>query len=87
MLPRASVDEALVVAERLRADISGAPVALGTGGDLVTLSASIGVAAHSGELPDTLIHRADLALYEAKAGGRNRTVVHGEERTLAAAGA
>lgn len=72
VLPHASSDDALVVAERLRADIAGAPVALGTGDDLVTLSVSVGVAAHSAELPDTLVHRAGLALQEAKRSGRNR---------------
>ena len=72
VLPHTSLDDAVVVAERLRVDLGAAPVELGSGGDLVTLSASIGVAAHQGELADTLVHRADLALYEAKHSGRNR---------------
>jgi two-component system cell cycle response regulator len=75
VLPHTSVDDALVVAERLRADIADAPVGLGTGSDLVPLSVSIGVAAHQGELPDVLLHRADLALYDAKNSGRDRVCV------------
>ena len=81
LLPHTSLDEAMVVAERLRSEVANAPIALGEGGDLVTLSVSIGVAAHAGELPDTLLHRADVALYEAKRSGRNR--VHAAQPTNA----
>lgn len=72
VLPHTTLDEAMLVAERLRADVAGSPVGLGSGGDLVSLTISVGVAAHSSELPDILVHRADLALYEAKRSGRNR---------------
>lgn len=75
VLPHTDDDPAVVVAERLRDAVAAAPVALGTGGDLVGLSISIGVASRAGDLPDTLIHRADLALYEAKRSGRNRVCV------------
>jgi diguanylate cyclase (GGDEF)-like protein len=75
VLPHTTLDEAMVVAERLRADIAAATVELGNGGDSVTLSVSIGVAAHQGELPDVLVHRADLALYDAKNSGRDRVCV------------
>ncbi len=39
---------------------------------VVTLSAGV-AAARSGETPEQVLHRADQALYEAKAQGRNRT--------------
>jgi PleD family two-component response regulator len=40
------------------------------------VSISAGVAAsRPGESPSDLLHRADLALYEAKANGRGRTAV------------
>jgi diguanylate cyclase (GGDEF)-like protein len=76
LLPAAPGTEAAAVIDRLReATPSGQTF-------------SCGVATWDGqETGEELIARADRALYEAKAGGRNRTVVHGEERSLAAAGA
>jgi diguanylate cyclase (GGDEF)-like protein len=45
----------------------------------VTISAGAATL-HSGEtVPDLMVHRADEALYRAKAGGRNRTCVESEE--------
>ena len=72
VLPHTAHDEAMAVAERLRAEVAGTPLPLGSGGDIVALSVSIGVAERPGDLPDTLVHKADLALYAAKRAGRNR---------------
>ena len=71
------VDEALQVAERLRAAIMtlAEPHAL-VRDQIVTIS--IGVAAivpAPDGLADTLIEQADVELYRAKRGGRNRTQV------------
>jgi diguanylate cyclase (GGDEF)-like protein len=45
-------------------------------GQDITLTLSIGVAeAIRGESPEALIKRADKALYQAKQGGRNRSVM------------
>jgi diguanylate cyclase (GGDEF)-like protein len=69
LLPGATVEEAEEVAERLRASIGAAPIA----GQPVTMS--FGVAASAdGEAFDfeALYARADLALYRAKRGGRDR---------------
>lgn len=64
--------EALKIAERLRQGIASAPYTLGLGSEL-HVTASIGLAAYNGH-PDQslLIKRADDALYQAKAMGRNR---------------
>ena len=71
LLPDADGPSALVVAERVRA-------ALDTGlraPQLVDYTVSIGVALlEEGETLDGLMARADAALYEAKAAGRNRVV-------------
>ncbi|HEX5078423.1 MAG TPA: GGDEF domain-containing response regulator [Geminicoccaceae bacterium] len=44
------------------------------GGDVIRLGASLGVAiaSHAAEVPDTLTHRADVAMYRAKARGGTR---------------
>ena len=63
VLPACSLDEALPIVERLR---EATPL-----GE----SCSAGVAAWDGEeTADTLVARADAALYSAKAAGRDRTV-------------
>ncbi len=75
VMPSCPSEEIAACAERIRAAICGSPIqAAGTG---LTVTVSIGVVsahfpAHSGE---SAIHAADLALYEAKRGGRNRVVV------------
>lgn len=80
ILPDTSIDDAYLVAERVRADIAGLQVpASDKNGQPVVLTgrtASIGVAAfpdHGQDLA-TLLRAADTAVYEAKDGGRNRVV-------------
>jgi len=70
LMPEAGRDEALAMAERLRDEISRMSVVTAGGG--LSLTISLGVAALD---PDedlaNLIDRADKAMYEAKAVGRN----------------
>nr|WP_281396674.1 GGDEF domain-containing protein [Roseospira visakhapatnamensis] len=62
------------IAERLREATAVCAVGLPDGGT-VTFTASFGVAEHEpDESLDSLLHRADNALYEAKRTGRNRVV-------------
>ena len=74
LLPDLSERAAVEFAERLRERIGSTPLTH-RGRILGTVSVSIGVAQapHGGPVP-TLLTRADAALLEAKAGGRNRTV-------------
>lgn len=73
LLPGASDNGAHLVAERLRDSLAAAPFPFLPGLEHVT--ASFGVAQHRpGETFEALLARADSALYQAKAGGRNRTV-------------
>src|SRR4051812_16476084 len=72
-LPEASHEEALVIAERIRAAVANAEFKLPSGDGFVTATISLGVATHpESETVDDLIHQADLALYRSKALGRNR---------------
>jgi two-component system cell cycle response regulator len=61
------------VAERVRAQIANAPFAI-EGGAPINVTASLGVAAltRPADTVEALMKRADVALYEAKNGGRNR---------------
>ncbi len=80
ILPETTLRGALHVAERLRQAIAGCAIphdyrGADGGGDVVFVTASFGVAATTADRPETaqyLIHRADQALYQAKALGRNR---------------
>ncbi len=64
------------VAERIRGEIAQAPFRVGRNGDAIEVTVSVGVS--SLQFPrdsiEDLLKRADRALYEAKAGGRNRVV-------------
>ena len=72
-LPEASHEEALAIAERIRAAVAECGVQAAERGRFVTATISLGVATHpESETVDDLIHQADLALYRSKALGRNR---------------
>jgi two-component system cell cycle response regulator len=75
-----SLDEALLIGERIRVATQNTPFAYE--GRTIQCTVSIGVAAFTGAhatagigwTPASLIERADKALYAAKHGGRNRVV-------------
>lgn len=73
LLPKATLHEAVLTAERLRQGIAQLSVAM-PGGETVQFTVSLGVAectvGDSGL--NALVHRADTALYAAKQHGRNR---------------
>jgi diguanylate cyclase (GGDEF)-like protein len=74
VLPHADLSQARGVAERIRERIASTAVPL-PGGGAVRPTASLGVAVLSGDADkEQLIAAADAALYEAKRGGKNRTV-------------
>jgi diguanylate cyclase (GGDEF)-like protein len=73
ILPGTDAARALDVAERIRARI--AKLAIAVAADTLQITASIGVATIiRDEAAQKLVARADLALYRAKDGGRNRCV-------------
>jgi len=84
LCPNSDIEGARHVAERVRAAIERNHVAAGEFDGSVT--PTLGAATRtSGVLSvDALLRLADEAVYEAKAGGRNRTVVHAEIRRRSA---
>jgi len=83
LLPDASAQQALPVAERIRANV--AALRVGTDKKPFTITLSIGIAEMQHEPLDEnverIIQRADEALYQAKESGRNRTVIFGQGET------
>jgi diguanylate cyclase (GGDEF)-like protein len=72
LLPDTGIDDALALAERLRAAVAQLQVVLD--GEPLAATISIGVAVREAAdtAPGTLVRRADRALYAAKNAGRNR---------------
>ena len=82
LLPDTEISSGVKLAERIRKAIAAAPYQL-PGGEQQAITASIGIA---GVTPDadvddlktigeSLIARADVALYRAKSGGRDQVAV------------
>jgi two-component system cell cycle response regulator len=75
VMPETELAHAHRIAERIRLHVAGSPFRVMGGEELLTVTISIGVAASlSGDTPAHLIKRADEAMYEAKAAGRNRVI-------------
>jgi diguanylate cyclase (GGDEF)-like protein len=75
LLPETDAGQGQVVADRLRQELKERP--LTAEGEAVILTVSIGLAEATLSMPnvDALMKAADRALYQAKAAGRDRTVV------------
>ncbi|HEY9235421.1 MULTISPECIES: PleD family two-component system response regulator [Phenylobacterium] len=76
VMPDTSIVDAQRIAERIRLHVAGSPFRVMGGAELLSVTISIGVAATNGgaDKPEALLKRADEAVYEAKATGRNRVV-------------
>ena len=76
VMPDTDAQVAEKVAERIRAEIARAPFAVGHDGQTVEVTVSVGVSSlrRGTDTVEALMKRADVALYEAKSGGRNRVV-------------
>jgi diguanylate cyclase (GGDEF)-like protein len=75
LFPDTRIDYARVAAERLRGVVCEMRFAAPTGVELPRITISCGVAElRAGRTPADLLKAADLAMYEAKHGGRNRVV-------------
>jgi diguanylate cyclase (GGDEF)-like protein/PAS domain S-box-containing protein len=75
LLPETSGQEAMVPAERFRQLVADSRFPLLPEGKLVSFTVSVGIAAYrNGDTLDDVIRHADLAMYAAKKGGRNRVV-------------
>jgi diguanylate cyclase len=74
LLPETPLEGARVLAERIRATVGAGRIRRGDSGELVgNITVSLGAAAHAaGETIESLLRRADRALYASKQGGRNR---------------
>jgi two-component system cell cycle response regulator len=73
IMPDTRLADAEKIAERIRLHVAGSPFRTSRGGEPLTVTISIGVAATLApdDTPDALIRRSDEALYAAKASGRN----------------
>ena len=75
VMPETNLSAAVTVAERLRQSVAAEPFFIHTASERQPITISLGVAvAQTGDTVDTLLQRADDALYQAKNAGRNRVV-------------
>jgi two-component system cell cycle response regulator len=75
VMPDADLSVARAVGERLRRHIAAEPFSVSKGAKKLDVTISVGIAMrHDGDNADTVLKRADEALYRAKRDGRNRVV-------------
>lgn len=76
LMPDADMSNAELVAERVRQAIAEKPFEIGGSRPLsVTVSVGVSFSESDADTPETLIKRADVALYRAKREGRNRVIL------------
>jgi two-component system cell cycle response regulator len=76
IMPDTALRDALRIAERLRVHVAGTPFRVRGLREPLSVTISVGVACTEGQADstETLLKRADEAVYEAKAHGRNQVV-------------
>jgi two-component system cell cycle response regulator len=76
IMPDTALSDALRIAERLRLHVAGTPFRAPGLESPLSVTISVGVACTEGayDSPEALLKRADEAVYEAKAHGRNQVV-------------
>jgi diguanylate cyclase (GGDEF)-like protein/PAS domain S-box-containing protein len=75
LLPETTGQDAMVPAERFRQLVADSRFPMLPEGKLVSVTVSVGIAAYrNGDTLDDVLRHADLAMYAAKNGGRNRVV-------------
>ncbi len=76
VMPETTVEAAQLVTARLRREVASAPFGTTPVAGGLAVTVSIGVAGMLGDddTPESLLKRADDALYAAKRGGRNRVI-------------
>jgi two-component system cell cycle response regulator len=83
VMPETTLPAAMSVAERLRGAVAAEPFVIHGAGQHQPITISIGVAvAQPGDTVDTLLQRADDALYQAKNSGRNKVMAQGGDSAL-----
>ena len=77
-MPDTTRDEGFRIAERIRTAVEGEPFPHRESqpGGRVTISGGVAVLPHDGDSAATLTKHADMALYESKRRGRNRTTMY-----------
>jgi diguanylate cyclase (GGDEF)-like protein len=79
LMPECRLEEAAERAEQVRQAIAQSPIATSAGALSVTCSFGVGAAGRLASKPEELVQSADLALYRAKARGRNCVVASSAE--------
>jgi two-component system cell cycle response regulator len=75
LMPDTDLAQAHAIAERVREAVADKGFEAGTGWPLrVTISLGVALNESDADTPDTMLKRADMALYRAKREGRNRVV-------------
>jgi diguanylate cyclase (GGDEF)-like protein len=81
ILPEAGLEESSMISERIRRLVENTPFEVGQA--QINLTVSLGISnfpSHQARTKEELIKMADLALYDAKRGGRNRVSIFNEPK-------